>query len=503
MGALKSSASSRRSKTAPGWAGILLCAAVLTCVSAAAIYFVQAEGTALFYGDAAAHLNIARRLLDGRNPGYEQIGTVWLPLPHLLMMPFAKVDAWWHNGLAGAIPSGIAWVVAGTFLFAALRRWFGNEGAIAGVAVFALQPNLLYLQACPMNEPLFLAASLGLLLFSSRAVDGDPVTNAFLAGLCGIAATLTRYDGWFLLPIAALYLLFRSGLSAAFVFCLVAGLGPLYWLVHNAILYSDPLEFYRGVGSAKDIQKRLPYPGAHDWEQAIRQFAIATKGVLGWPLISISALGLIWAFKQRIFWPLVFCSLAPIYYVINLHGGDSPIYVPEVYPFSHYNSRYALAALPLFAICTAALAAALPRLRWILPLVALSWFAFSPVLVKREGAVNSESRRGWTQEVALLLKQEYQPGTGILMPFGDLTGILQEAGIPIRECIHQGDKLEFDRATARPDLFLDTAWVIAQSGDRASNAMARARAMGMPYRCVKLISLPYSPVLEVWRRVSP
>ena len=103
----------------------------------------------------------------------------------------------------------------------------------------------------------------------------------------------------------------------------------------------------------------------------------------------------------------------------------------------------------------------------------------------------------------MLLKQEYQPGTGILMPFGDLTGILQEAGIPIRECVHQGDKLEFDRATARPDLFLDTAWVIAQSGDRASNAMARARAMGMPYRCVKLISLPYSPVLEVWRRVSP
>ena len=44
-------------------------------------------------------------------------------------------------------------------------------------------------------------------------------------------STLTRYDGWFLLPIAALYLLFRSGLSAAFVFCLVAGLGPLYWLV--------------------------------------------------------------------------------------------------------------------------------------------------------------------------------------------------------------------------------------------------------------------------------
>ncbi len=497
-----SSGNSRRSRSASGWAGILICAVVLTCCSAAVIYFVQADGSTLFYGDAAAHLNIARRLFDGRNPGYEQIGTVWLPLPHLLMMPFARVDAWWHSGLAGAIPSGVAWVVAGTFLFSALRRWLGNEGAFAGVAVFALQPNLLYLQACPMNEPLFLAGSTGLLLFTSRAVEEAPLTNAFLAGVCGIAATLTRYDGWFLLPVAALYLLIRSGKAAALLFCLVAGLGPFYWLAHNAILYSDPLEFYHGIGSAKDIQKQLPYPGAHDWGMAIRQFAIATKAVLGWPLIAISSLGLIWALKQRLFWPLLFCSLAPVYYVVNLYGGDSPIYIPEVYPFSHYNSRYALAALPLFAVCTAALASALPRLRWILPMVALSWFAFNPVLVKTEGAVNSESRRAWTNEVAALLKAEYQPGTGILMPFGDLTGILEAAQIPIRECIHQGDKLEFDRAIARPDLFLNTAWVIAQSGDRASDAMVKARAQGLPYRCVKLISLKYAPVLEVWRRVG-
>ena len=146
-----------------------------------------------------------------------------------------------------------------------------------------------------------------------------------------------------------------------------------YWLAHNAILYSDPLEFYHGIGSAKYIQKQMPYPGSHDWSMAIRQFSIATKAVLGWPLIAMSALGLILALKHKQFWPLVFASLAPVYYVINLYGGDSPIYIPDVYPFSHYNSRYALAALPLFAICTAALASALPRLRFILPLIALSW----------------------------------------------------------------------------------------------------------------------------------
>ena len=43
----------------------------------------------LLYGDAVAHLHIARRLIDSLNPGIRQIGSVWLPFPHLLMMPFA------------------------------------------------------------------------------------------------------------------------------------------------------------------------------------------------------------------------------------------------------------------------------------------------------------------------------------------------------------------------------------------------------------------------------
>ena len=47
----------------------------------------------LYYGDADAHLKIARRIVDSQTPGYEQIGTVWLPLLHLLMLPLVRVDA--------------------------------------------------------------------------------------------------------------------------------------------------------------------------------------------------------------------------------------------------------------------------------------------------------------------------------------------------------------------------------------------------------------------------
>ena len=69
------------------------------------------RGYLLLYGDAVAHLGIARRILDSRNPGLVQLGGVWLPLPHLLMLPFVQKMEWWQNGLAGAWPSLLCYIL--------------------------------------------------------------------------------------------------------------------------------------------------------------------------------------------------------------------------------------------------------------------------------------------------------------------------------------------------------------------------------------------------------
>jgi len=66
---------------------------VLAALSAAAVSWFHGQGFLLYYGDAQAHLNIARRLIDSRTPNYEQIGTVWLPLPHLMMLPFVATTS--------------------------------------------------------------------------------------------------------------------------------------------------------------------------------------------------------------------------------------------------------------------------------------------------------------------------------------------------------------------------------------------------------------------------
>ena len=55
--------------------------------------FFYRHGDVLLYGDAVAHINIARRVFDSKTPGLLQLGTVWLPLPHLLIMPFILVEA--------------------------------------------------------------------------------------------------------------------------------------------------------------------------------------------------------------------------------------------------------------------------------------------------------------------------------------------------------------------------------------------------------------------------
>ena len=139
----------------------------LAALSAAATAYVFHSGWTLYYGDAEAHLNIARRIVDSRTPGYDQIGTVWLPLPHLLMLPLVQNDDLWRSGLAGALPSSACFVCAGVFLFAAMRRVTASTtAAVVSLGLFALNPNLLYLQATPMTEPAFLAAFMALLYFT-------------------------------------------------------------------------------------------------------------------------------------------------------------------------------------------------------------------------------------------------------------------------------------------------------------------------------------------------
>lgn len=159
----------------------------------------------LNYGDAVAHLHIARRILDSHRPGLTQLGSVWLPLPHLLMLPFVQVYAWWANGIAGAIPSALAYLAGCIGLYRLLRRWLAPAPCALSLAFFALNPNLLYLQTTAMTEPLFLCEMIWIAVLAiewSSSLDdshetpasGKPASNRPSLNLAVDQAVLKGHD---------------------------------------------------------------------------------------------------------------------------------------------------------------------------------------------------------------------------------------------------------------------------------------------------------------------
>ena len=133
---------------------VALVSAVLTL---AALAFCSQHQLLLLYGDAVSHLHIARRLFDSRTPGFRQLGSVWLPLPHLLLVPFVQKMSWWQSGVAAALPSMACYVAACVGLYRLALCFVRHSMAWLAVAFFALNPGLLYFSTTAMTEPLFLA----------------------------------------------------------------------------------------------------------------------------------------------------------------------------------------------------------------------------------------------------------------------------------------------------------------------------------------------------------
>ena len=238
----------------------------------------------LNYGDAIAHLHIARRVFDCRYLTITQLGSVWLPLPHILMLPFVQSYALWANGLAGTIPSALAYLASCIGLYRLARHWLPPSSAAIALAFFALNPKLfLYLQTTAMTEPLFLCEMiwivLGVVEWHAR-LETDAPRAARLEGWIAamlVAAVFTRYDGW----IIALLVWTGMGLailkhgqlrSRGFWLASVAVVAaPLAWFAYNAIAFGDWLDFARGPYSAMAIEARTavhgagpPHPGWHN-----------------------------------------------------------------------------------------------------------------------------------------------------------------------------------------------------------------------------------------------
>jgi len=478
-------------------------------VSVTACLLVQQSGTALYFGDAVSHLNIGRKIVDNKTPGWEQLGTVWLPLPHLLTALLVWSDPLWQSGLAGAIPGMCGFVAGGVFLFLIVRRDLESSAlAAAALALYLVNLNLLYLQATPMTEPQMIGAFLGAVYFAGQG-------RAIPAGLFLLAGTLIRYDGWFYLPFFAAYFYRRHGWRRAAQFACVAGIGPLLWLLHNQLLYDNALEWYNGPYAPAAIEARNSHgagpkhPGDHNLWIALLYYWKSVRLVVGnvpsWLAVAGTA---VLAWRKRAFSPIFLLWLPLIFYTASVAYGSVPVFVPQWYPFSFYNTRYALATLPAVAALAPAAFYTLgiwqKRSAAVLVLFVAAGWAIGisraradAVVVFREAQENSMDRR---YAVALLAKELQRGCQEIWMGGGDWTGALIESDIPFARVVHEGNRQLWKMAQVHPESLVDC--VIEQEGDGVHEAIARLPQFARSFHIALDLSSPGEARLRLWRRIK-
>jgi hypothetical protein len=352
--------------------------------------------------------------------------------------------------------------------------------------IYAANPNLLYMQSTAMGESIYLAFFIWAVTYFSEAIRGS--SKALVrCGLCLAGACLTRYDGWFLAAatVAVILLLalvgkrsLKNGASNRMPpglvrFMLITAAAPALWLAYNGIVYRNPLEFENGPYSAKAIELKTQsagnpgHPGTGNlWVAGLYFLKACEDNVAsnqwlqrGWILLTLgAAFACILLYREtwrpflKSAWPLGLLSIPIPFYALSIAYGGVPIFVPQWWPFSHYNVRYGLQLLPAFSVAIAVLISfVLRNSRWdwrlrfagILALLAFVLASYSRVwrdgpVCLQEALVNMKTRNQLQIQLSKWLSR-LPPDATLLMYTGDHVGALERAGIPLKRTINEGN----------------------------------------------------------------
>ncbi len=457
-----------------------------------------------------------------RCPSWELCG---LPLQHIAMLPFVWNDALWRSGIAGAIPGMVAYVLGTLGIFRLVSGRASKLAAYVAAAIYALNPNLLYMQTTAMNEPIFLAFFIWALVYLDEFYRGClPNANSETPArmkpnraleACGIAlagGALTRYDGWFVAAavgviVIGIFVLWwkrgpdpsqRRAMAKSFVeFLLLNALVPVFWLIYTYCISGYALDFANGPYSAKAIALRSAgrgmstYPGQHHLFTAALYFLKSAKLNMGSELFGQALFGAavagtavaIWKFRR--YGVLLLLWLPLPFYALSIAYGSVPIYLPVWYPRSYYNVRYGLELLPVFAVFIPLLAAsiaqraneaALRNAIWCVLIGVmvgsyLSSYRDTPITL-REALVNSRGRLAIERALANSLAEVPSSAT-LLMYSAEHPGALQLAGIPRRRVISESEHPDWEWALLDPG---QADYIVTCEGDPVWIALRPHRA---------------------------
>lgn len=406
-------------------------------------------GLTLSHYDAKAHLVVARRIIDSITPGWQQIGAVWLPLPHLINVLPVQVDAWYRSGASAVAISTLSFAVAVGAIGWIVHALTGSiAAAIAAAAVFGCNPNVLYLQATPMTEPLLLGlTTLAVaLLFNWCSMGGSegtrPAISPTRVGVAFALACLTRYEAW---PVAAAALAtatwarWRVGdplavacrniaRIAVFPALAIAGFLALsrvvigQWVVTGGFFVPDERTLGRPLRAAVDVW----------W---------GTHKLSGYVLAAVAGAGIVTVLARAMTRP----RWSPAVVVLSLMATAALPWFAFVqgHPF---RIRYMVPLMAMEAVAAGAAVGLLRRGRPLAILLLLAVVAFelrpldlnAPMVVEAQWDRSNASMR---ERVTACLGRP-QPGVKVMASMGSLAHYMQEtahAGFRLADFLHEGN----------------------------------------------------------------
>ncbi len=490
---------------------------LLIGISVISFFYYFSNGLAIAYNDARSHLDIGRRVVENLTPGFAQLGSVWLPLPHLLMSITIWNDFMWHSGLSGAVQSMISFVVTGLIIYYLLKHFnVGLFGRVTGVLVFVFNVNVLYMQSTAMTELLLLATmTMGvyeLILWHKEETVMRLIKSAFWIML----STLIRYEGWFLFVMATVLIFFhtmrkygyKTAEGVSVIFITLGGFGIFLWLLWNQMIFKDALYFIFGPYSASAQQLQLESAGVlftkHNLLFSLQTYfyALVYNSSFFFVLLALVGMILFWLDKQipgstRI---SAIALLAPFFFnVIALYMGHSVLFVQGLAGESWFNVRYGLMMVPTIAIFVGYFISRLRSLRFVF--LALILFISFFTIANRDAVTIDDARVGASgknvTQVSGWLRQNVPGKDGyILISVASHAAIVFTSGLPMKKFIHEGTGQYWELATAHPDRWV--RWIILRThdtNDLTFSALQYNKNFSQKYKLVN--HFPFADIYEL------
>jgi hypothetical protein len=477
---------------------IVFLATIVIGVTAAFVLYSFDRFSLIYYADSVSHLVRAREYVDAINPGlFEQLGTAWLPLPHLLLLPFTLIEPLFRTGFAGAALNVPCLALTAVFLYKIIRNHL-NVGfiAIVGAFLYVTNPNILYMSVTPMTEASFMLFFVGAAYFFMRWMSGPRkylslnatndgnsiggvrsldrgvgpdkygqsshvILDLIMCSTFISLATLCRYEAW-VLPLFFVSFVIMTTLRkqryyrsrkyklGIILIPFLSFSGVALWLIWNTYAYDDPLEFanapyFSAAAQALERPNRA-FLYLQPWN-VVSLYGLTALAIYGPILLATAVIGYLFhrhlgkseeRRKRRNLY--LFLAMPPLFTMISLLVG-----IGEMNQREWFNSRFVVILAPLIiSLCCVFLARFPPgfkKYRYAFPLTIFILFAYQfltpglGVVTFLNANYQFDGSRPFQIQTAEALASTYDGHSKIVIITGSSqhNKIMQASGIPLRQ----------------------------------------------------------------------